>query len=1267
MASAAALPSAPTTNVTFAVNYELPMVDQFMKVERKRRSSTNPTGATSNSNNIGSSNHGEENESSESEQQQQQQQLLQLQQQQQLPIGQRSPPERRVSARDKQKRSNPVTRTRVRYDLNGVPPVRRNEAFLECFETWWKKPPPAPTPTRRSTRLAIVEEDQHQEEPPPEFCQCDPGFPFLEDSSVLWTPSNRSEWEDTVSEMTAVCTQAALRRRAPADKSKPFVPPLSRDYIRDRIDIDDPLQGYQLRHKQGGWLQGFVLYTNFTTWTHGFHWDSQHPMSGFPTDGLPHPNMDVDGSLAKELEAEPRAGDPRGGGIVFSSLAEIGLLGGLGCGEYLLRMALQDIWNNPQYKYVVLQATDQSKAFYERFGFVRVGAICQYGKSEKAKAAEKKARGKGKSTKGAAAKGKGKGTAAAARGERRLASSQSMPIIDAIASEVALDDSKAVDPQSAQPPSANDAKLPPISEAAEQQPSALEESERQSQAVDAGISSSEVANSGRPTANGGEAISERPANDSKPASDETKSVTFEMEPVKEAQSADKPESPTGPQQAARPSNGEREKDELAFDEATQEQPVRAAEPSALPAETTQQTGDVEKREELTSDEGRSSSDEQKRQPSDPSYDPQRPADSEMGEKQTTDAPNEPSSSNQPDLQPSEPAIGAHGDVEMREKPTAGEPEKVPGRKAKPNVPEIDVANMPIVGYRHWTHANESEISLQKHGGPSYMMCLKLPERTANGSIDEHEACLRCGGKRVKADEVSFTDQMLAMLQVDRKPRIEQLGATSTPGGLKLARRSLSMPIEFNSSSHSLGINSGNASPRFGRKLIRRGSDLKGSIGPSVAPAAAKAKNSTTALSTTSSLNKNRIPKRSHSMAESEGPARKRQRVEIAVSSTKSAAKKAASKPAKSAAKKSTSKSRERTRTPKSETEVRPPPPKNGKPLSYAQKQYHSVWLAVPPDVPAAAAVSSPRRAHPLERAALAAVTVKPPPRERRPASSATTTTSAASKRRAGRPKAKIGRPAKRSSTAKSSRSSTSKSTKTTSRKSSKKKSSTTTTKLDDGREFYSVRGPDGKFIRVEAKGRGRKASPKTTTPRRSNSRSRSETVSTSSKRRVSEARKSNTSSSKKKKKSPPARSPPAKTSKSLFVLLKAGRTRAIDPKTFRKQKVQAFPKEKSHFYNKVVRRKRGSAEKYFYVLEYDEENKLLCLVPLIAKGTLSGQREGRPRYRCDIGETDANFKIVSTSDYSVVRSCAIMKTSLVAMEAWDVETEDDENFVTRSS
>lgn len=49
----------------------------------------------------------------------------------------------------------------------------------------------------------------------------------------------------------------------------------------------------------------------------------------------------------------------------------------------MLRKAIEDIRNsnssdNLRYKYVVLQATEGSKTFYEKMGFVRVGAVCRY-------------------------------------------------------------------------------------------------------------------------------------------------------------------------------------------------------------------------------------------------------------------------------------------------------------------------------------------------------------------------------------------------------------------------------------------------------------------------------------------------------------------------------------------------------------------------------------------------------------------------------------------------------------------------------------------------------------------------------------------------------------------------------------------------------------------------------------------------------------------------------------------------------------------------
>lgn len=300
-----------------------------------------------------------------------------------------APTTKRRSAREQKQRSVNMTSSRVRYDMEMVPPVQRNNSFWDDVETWPPRkhrpkrriesipPTPTPLPLPLPTPLALAPKEEEKEKP-------SPSSPLSE--SVVWIPKKRKDWEDSISELTAVCTSAALRKfnSSHAPPKKPFVAPLSREYIRDRIDIDDPLRGFQIRHKTAGWLQGFLLWTNFTTWTHFFTWDSLHSLSGIATTP-PGQLKDEDGSLAQELQALPRHGDPSNSGIVFENIAEIALLGGLQCGELLLRMALEEIRSNEQYQYVVLQATDGSRSFYERFGFQRVGAVCRYGKSTASK------------------------------------------------------------------------------------------------------------------------------------------------------------------------------------------------------------------------------------------------------------------------------------------------------------------------------------------------------------------------------------------------------------------------------------------------------------------------------------------------------------------------------------------------------------------------------------------------------------------------------------------------------------------------------------------------------------------------------------------------------------------------------------------------------------------------------------------------------------------------------------------------------------------
>jgi hypothetical protein len=123
----------------------------------------------------------------------------------------------------------------------------------------------------------------------------------------------------------------------------------------------------------------------------------------------------------------------------------------------------------------------------------------------------------------------------------------------------------------------------------------------------------------------------------------------------------------------------------------------------------------------------------------------------------------------------------------------------------------------------------------------------------------------------------------------------------------------------------------------------------------------------------------------------------------------------------------------------------------------------------------------------------------------------------------------------------------------------------------------------------------------------------------------------------------------------------------IDKQTFRKQKVKSYPRNQIHYYNRVVKPKMAATDedKLYFVSEYDEARGLLRLIPMVASGTLLGQREGRPRYQCAIGDTDENFKTVAAADFEIVRSAVVMKTPLIAAEAWDIETDQDTHFLTR--
>ena len=99
----------------------------------------------------------------------------------------------------------------------------------------------------------------------------------LADSALL-RPSSRRQWFSCIQELESLAQESLDRRAQRLGVNTPSGLPLA--YIADRMDIDDPLWGYQVRCAKTGWLQGFVTLTTFTTWTHFFEWNSTHPCSG---------------------------------------------------------------------------------------------------------------------------------------------------------------------------------------------------------------------------------------------------------------------------------------------------------------------------------------------------------------------------------------------------------------------------------------------------------------------------------------------------------------------------------------------------------------------------------------------------------------------------------------------------------------------------------------------------------------------------------------------------------------------------------------------------------------------------------------------------------------------------------------------------------------------------------------------------------------------------------------------------------------------------
>jgi hypothetical protein len=200
--------------------------------------------------------------------------------------------------------------------------------------------------------------------------------------SSLQRIRDREHFQTCMAEMLLLGKEAVRRRRhLPSVKTDSGAKPLSLEYLADRLDIDDPCFGFLVRTQEcpppaddnsndnanvnwkQGMLQGFVTVTTFTNWQATLTWDSLHKEAyKFDPPALTKQRLtgerkwDSTGELAKEMQATVRCGDVWNEGIVWPRIAEISLLGGLGCGRVraLLQYCQLYIYSTHTYIYIYI-------------------------------------------------------------------------------------------------------------------------------------------------------------------------------------------------------------------------------------------------------------------------------------------------------------------------------------------------------------------------------------------------------------------------------------------------------------------------------------------------------------------------------------------------------------------------------------------------------------------------------------------------------------------------------------------------------------------------------------------------------------------------------------------------------------------------------------------------------------------------------------------------------------------------------------------------
>jgi hypothetical protein len=107
--------------------------------------------------------------------------------------------------------------------------------------------------------------------------------PYVYDSeggkgSLLLRVRSRSRWVGAAADLVALCDESARRRSLRADAKAAFYDsPLALEFVEDRLQLDEPLEGWMVKENKSGLLQGFITVTTFTTWvgSKNFKWQAK--------------------------------------------------------------------------------------------------------------------------------------------------------------------------------------------------------------------------------------------------------------------------------------------------------------------------------------------------------------------------------------------------------------------------------------------------------------------------------------------------------------------------------------------------------------------------------------------------------------------------------------------------------------------------------------------------------------------------------------------------------------------------------------------------------------------------------------------------------------------------------------------------------------------------------------------------------------------------------------------------------------------------------